>query len=90
MNPIKTTESRTPCGTMVLSLVLSIAVQYLIFRSSRRRLNKKWVESEVYRIAVESRTLPAGCMDGHSPMLLGPKKIFHKISYKDFSFTPNS
>jgi hypothetical protein len=46
---------------------------------------KRWVETEVYGIPVESRTLPAGCMDGHSPRIIRSQKILYKISYKDFN-----
>jgi hypothetical protein len=43
------------------------------------------VETEMHGVPVESRTLPAGCMDGHLPRILGPQKIFFKISYKDYN-----
>ena len=36
------------------------------------------VEIENYRIPVESRTLPAACMDGHLPMQIRPWKILYK------------
>jgi hypothetical protein len=38
--------------------------------------------TEYYGIPVESRTLPAGCMDGHSPRIIKPQKYCAKYPIK--------
>ncbi len=48
------------------------------------------VETEVYGIPVESRTLPAGCVDGHSPRIIRPQKYCAKYPIKIITYTSSN
>jgi hypothetical protein len=40
-------------------------IEFFIGFATAGDSTRVWVETEVYGVKVESRTSPAGCMDGH-------------------------
>jgi hypothetical protein len=61
-------------------------LENILFNTLPQETQLGLVEIEFYGIPVESRTLPAACMDGHLPMQIRPWKILNEISYKVYEY----